>query len=373
MKLTLDNVKKETGKFEPKAVLILVDELSEVMNDTNYKMVSSIQNSLGSIARLGRAAGVHLCLATQRPSSNVINADLKNNIQMGVLLGDFDTGASTLIFDEDISDLAKPEIKGRGFIKTGKDINEFQSYWTEKEKDFLLRDGTYMKMEENKKDKSKNKKKKNKTISVPELTLEDMDAKKSLENDLNQTIDQVDNTDILDNDIDNNTDAYSSPETDNGNFDTDINDFFDDEKTETVEDKTISNSINANDANNLSETAKGQIKDFEEERLARRKELLKERNLEKIHKSIEELDSSSDNKHKLNLHSAHGNSNDNTQIKNNGNLKLHRNTSKSNDSSSNDNNNSVSSYNSMNKRLKFNKTDNDYGREIGRASCRERV
>lgn len=144
MKLTSENIIKTQDKYKPKAILILVDELSQVMNDNNYKLVSSIQNSLGSIARLGRAAGVHLCLATQRPSSNVINADLKNNIQMGCLLGDFDTGASSLIFDEDISDLSKPEIKGRGFIKTGKEINEFQSYWTEKEKHFLLRNGMYM-------------------------------------------------------------------------------------------------------------------------------------------------------------------------------------------------------------------------------------
>lgn len=74
---------------------------------------------------------------TQRPSSNVINSDLKNNIQMGCLLGDFDSGASALIFDKDVSAMSKPEIKGRGFIKSGKEIYEFQSYWTEKDKDFI--------------------------------------------------------------------------------------------------------------------------------------------------------------------------------------------------------------------------------------------
>lgn len=139
MILTKENIQKTKGKFQPKAILILCDEMSEVMNDSNYKMVNSISNSLGSIARLGRAAGVHLCLATQRPSSNVINADLKNNIQMSCLLGDFDTGASSLLFDKDISYLSKPEIKGRGFLKSGKEIYEFQSFWTEKEKDFILR------------------------------------------------------------------------------------------------------------------------------------------------------------------------------------------------------------------------------------------
>lgn len=62
MRITSENIQKRTGKFRPKAILFLVDEMSEICNDTNYRLVTSIQNSLGSIARLGRAAGVHLCL-----------------------------------------------------------------------------------------------------------------------------------------------------------------------------------------------------------------------------------------------------------------------------------------------------------------------
>lgn len=139
IKLEKNKIRIIKQKFNPKAILILIDELSEIVNDKDYRCVSDIQNYLGSIARLGRAAGVHLCLATQRPSGNVINADLKNNIQMGMLLGDFDSAGSALVFDEDISDISKPEIKGRGYIKSGKEIIEFQSYWTEKEKDFQIK------------------------------------------------------------------------------------------------------------------------------------------------------------------------------------------------------------------------------------------
>lgn len=140
MKLTKDNIKKTSGKYKPKAIIILIDELTEVMTDSNFKLVSNIQNNMGSIARLGRAAAVHLCLATQRPSSNVINADLNNNIHLKCLLGDFDSSASTLIFDKDVSHLSKGEIKGRGFLKSGKEIYEFQSYYTTKENDFELKD-----------------------------------------------------------------------------------------------------------------------------------------------------------------------------------------------------------------------------------------
>ena len=140
MKIGSDDITKTTGAYRPKAVMLLIDEMSEVMSSPNFKLVNAIQSNISSIARLGRAAGCGLVLATQRPSSNVINADLKNNIQIGVLLGDFDASASTLIFDEDISNLSKPEIKGRGFVKSGKKISEFQSYWTEREKDFKYKD-----------------------------------------------------------------------------------------------------------------------------------------------------------------------------------------------------------------------------------------
>ena len=136
---------KKRDKYKPKAILILIDEMTEVMSDGNYRLVESIRSSLGSIARLGRAAGVHLCLATQRPSANVINSDLRNNIHMACLLGDFDSGASSLVFDKDISHLSKPEIKGRGFLQSGKEIYEFQSYWVDKDKNIKRRQGEIIK------------------------------------------------------------------------------------------------------------------------------------------------------------------------------------------------------------------------------------
>lgn len=68
---------------------------------------------------------------TQRPSGNVINSDLKNNIQMSTILGDFGSSESTLTLDDDYSALAKPEIKGRGFVKTGQDVIEYQSFYVD--------------------------------------------------------------------------------------------------------------------------------------------------------------------------------------------------------------------------------------------------
>jgi hypothetical protein len=96
-----NSIRKTKGIYTPKALLFLDDELNELMTSDDYKSVDIVKGALGSIARLGRAAGVHLALACQRASGSTISTDLKNNIQMSVLLGGFDDGASQLMFEKD--------------------------------------------------------------------------------------------------------------------------------------------------------------------------------------------------------------------------------------------------------------------------------
>lgn len=134
--LKKDSISKTRGIFVVKAYIFLADELNELMNSDDFRSVEVFKQALGSIARLGRAAEVHLALACQRASGNTINGDLKNNIQMSCLLGGFDDVSSSLMFDKDVSHLAKPKIKGRCFIGSGTEIIETQSYWTKPEKDW---------------------------------------------------------------------------------------------------------------------------------------------------------------------------------------------------------------------------------------------
>lgn len=129
------DIKKTKGIFKPKIMILLIDEMNELMTADDYKSVDTIKGALGSIARLGRAAGVHLALAMQRASGGTVSSDLMNNIQQSILLGAFDSGSSTLMFEKDISNMAKPEIKGRAFMQVGKkEIYEVQTYWIEPEK-----------------------------------------------------------------------------------------------------------------------------------------------------------------------------------------------------------------------------------------------
>lgn len=113
-----------------KRKIFACDEIAEVLDKTGLskekkEIVSQIESQLSVIARQGRAFGMHLILATQRPSADILNGQIRNNIDCRIC-GRADTILSRIILDSTAAAEQIPkDAQGRFITNTGV---VFQSY-----------------------------------------------------------------------------------------------------------------------------------------------------------------------------------------------------------------------------------------------------
>lgn len=88
---------------------------------------------IGSIARLGRAAGVHLVIATQRPDAKIISGETKANLGVRINAGRTDSNASSMILGTGDGTRVKSNPRGRLYLRIYGAGNHGQGFFAEQE------------------------------------------------------------------------------------------------------------------------------------------------------------------------------------------------------------------------------------------------
>lgn len=133
----LNNARRSRGEKHLPHIMVAMDEIAELVeeqggrdNKEEDEKRTACKKRINSIVRLGRASGVHMILATQRPDAEYIPGSTKSNIQARVALGGLSkTGSEMTIEDPAASNL--PGVAGRGIWFQSGQLTEMQGYLTE--------------------------------------------------------------------------------------------------------------------------------------------------------------------------------------------------------------------------------------------------
>lgn len=113
---------REEGKEILPYIVIIIDEYNDLVSTLH-----DIENPIIRLAQKARSAGIHICIATQRPSTNVVTGTLKANLATKVALMVSNTvdsitilgqsGAERLLGNGDLLLDCASLIRGGGFVR----------------------------------------------------------------------------------------------------------------------------------------------------------------------------------------------------------------------------------------------------------------
>lgn len=116
--------------------IVVIDEAAELFLASSHLAAKDAQvarRMASQIAALGRAVGIHLIVATQRPDRNAVDPLIKTNLQGRLCFQMADNASSMTILDS-VRAADLPPIRGRAIWRSGFDLTEVQVPFIEREK-----------------------------------------------------------------------------------------------------------------------------------------------------------------------------------------------------------------------------------------------
>lgn len=110
-----------------KRIVIYIDELAELLKTRDKEISHKLNDSLESLTRLARATGIHLIMGIQRPDSDTVNGQIKNNTPFRVCGRFTDREPSRIMLASDAASNL-PNVKGRFLIKADS-VFEVQAFY----------------------------------------------------------------------------------------------------------------------------------------------------------------------------------------------------------------------------------------------------
>ena len=125
----LEDLKSMVGKEELKRKLVVVDEAAEIFLGGHHATTGELaiaRKAISQIARQGRAVGVHLIMATQRPDAKAIDPQVKTNLT-GIICFQMPNNVSSMTVIDSGRATHLSDIPGRALWKAGGQITELQT------------------------------------------------------------------------------------------------------------------------------------------------------------------------------------------------------------------------------------------------------
>ena len=102
--------------------LIIIDEYADLMDGSDRETKNEMERCIRRICRIGRSAGVHLILSTQKVSATVVPTEIRDNFQARLSLKVADANASRIILDSPGAETLMP--RGDAIFKDGSGVKK---------------------------------------------------------------------------------------------------------------------------------------------------------------------------------------------------------------------------------------------------------